>query len=132
MSMNLDTLCVQSGWQPKNGEPRVLPIFQSTTFKYDSSEFMGRLFDLTASGHFYTRLSNPTLECVENKIAALEGGVGAMLTSSGQAASAFSILNLCSAGDHVVAANAIYGGTFNLFAVTLKRLGIDFTFVAPD
>ena len=129
---HIETNCIQTGWQPKNGEPRVLPIFQSTTFKYDSSEFMGRLFDLTASGHFYTRLSNPTLECVENKIAALEGGVGAMLTSSGQAASAFSILNLCSAGDHVVAANAIYGGTFNLFAVTLKRLGIDFTFVAPD
>ena len=129
---HFETTCVQGGWQPKNGEPRVLPIFQSTTFKYDSSEFMGRLFDLSESGHFYTRLSNPTLECVEKKLAEMEGGVGAMLTASGQAASAFSILNLCSAGDHVIASNAIYGGTFNLFGVTLKRLGIDFTFVAPD
>jgi len=125
----IETKCVQAGWQPKNGDPRVLPIFQSTTFKYDSSEYMGKLFDLEVPGHFYTRLSNPTLECVENKIAALEGGVGALLTSSGQAASFFTILNLCKAGDHVVSTAAIYGGTFNLFAVTMKKLGIEFTFV---
>jgi len=125
----IETRCVQAGWQPKNGEPRVLPIFQSTTFKYDSADYLGKLFDLEAPGHFYTRLSNPTLECVENKIAALEGGVGALLTSSGQAASLFAILNLCKAGDHVVSTVAIYGGTFNLFAVTLRRFGIEFTFV---
>jgi O-acetylhomoserine (thiol)-lyase len=125
----IETRCVQAGWQPKNGDPRVLPIFQSTTFKYDSSDYMGQLFDLEVPGHFYTRLSNPTLECVENKIAALEGGVGALLTSSGQAASFFTILNLCKAGDHIVSTAAIYGGTFNLFAVTMKKLGIEFTFV---
>ena len=125
----IETRCVQAGWQPKNGDPRVLPIFQSTTFKYDSAEYMGKLFDLEVPGHFYTRLSNPTLECVENKIAELEGGVGALVTSSGQAASLFAILNLCQAGDHVVSTVAIYGGTFNLFAVTMKRMGIAFTFV---
>ncbi len=125
----IETQCVQAGWQPKNGDPRVLPIFQSTTFKYDSSEYMGQLFDLEVPGHFYTRLSNPTLECVENKIAALEGGVGALLTSSGQAANFFAILNLCKAGEHIVSTAAIYGGTFNLFAVTMKKLGIEFTFV---
>ena len=125
----IETRCVQAGWQPKNGDPRVLPIFQSTTFKYDSAEYMGKLFDLEVPGHFYTRLSNPTLECVESKIAELEGGVGALVTSSGQAASLFAILNLCQAGDHVVSTVAIYGGTFNLFAVTMKRMGIAFTFV---
>ena len=125
----IETRCVQAGWQPKNGDPRVLPIFQSTTFKYDSAEVLGKLFDLEVPGHFYTRLSNPTLECVENKIAALEGGVGALVTSSGQAASLFAILNLCQAGDHVVSTVAIYGGTFNLFSVTMKRMGIAFTFV---
>ena len=126
---HIETRCVQAGWQPKNGEPRVLPIFQSTTFKYDSADYLGKLFDLEAPGHFYTRLSNPTLECVENKIAALEGGVGALVTSSGQAASLFAILNLCRAGDHVVSTAAIYGGTFNLFAITMKKMGIEFTFV---
>ena len=125
----IETRCVQAGWQPKNGDPRVLPIFQSTTFKYDSADVLGKLFDLEVPGHFYTRLSNPTLECVENKIAELEGGVGALVTSSGQAASLFAILNLCQAGDHVVSTVAIYGGTFNLFAVTMKRMGIEFTFV---
>ena len=125
----IETRCVQAGWQPKNGDPRVLPIFQSTTFKYDSADVLGKLFDLEVPGHFYTRLSNPTLECVENKIAALEGGVGALVTSSGQAASLFAILNLCQAGDHVVSTVAIYGGTFNLFSVTMKRMGIAFTFV---
>ncbi len=132
MSFNIETKCVQSGYTPKNGEPRVVPIVQSTTYKYESSEQMGRLFDLQESGYFYTRLQNPTNDCVAAKIADLEGGVGAMLTSSGQAASFFSVFNICSAGDHVVAASAIYGGTFNLFNVTMKKLGIDFTFVRPD
>lgn len=130
--MKFNTKCVQAGYTPKNGEPRVLPIVQSTTFKYESSEEMGDLFDLKASGYFYTRLQNPTCDAVAAKIAALEGGVGAMLTSSGQAASFYSIFNICSAGDHVVSASAIYGGTFNLFSVTMKKLGIDFTFVSPD
>ena len=130
--MNFNTKCVQAGYTPKNGEPRVLPIVQSTTFKYESSEEMGDLFDLKASGYFYTRLQNPTCDSVAAKIAALEGGVGAMLTSSGQAASFYSVFNICSAGDHVIAASAIYGGTFNLFSVTMKKLGIDFTFVHPD
>jgi O-acetylhomoserine (thiol)-lyase len=132
MSTHLDTLCVQEGWQPKNGEPRVLPIYQSTTFKYDSSEHVGDLFDLKVPGHFYTRLSNPTVECVEKKVAALEGGVGALMTSSGQAASLISILNLCGSGDHFVASNSLYGGTTNLFDVTLKRMGISVTFVSPN
>lgn len=123
------TVCVQAGWTPKKGEPRVLPIYQSTTFKYDTSEQMGKLFDLEESGYFYTRLQNPTNDAVADKIAQLEGGVGAMLTSSGQAASFYSVFNICSAGDHIVSAAAIYGGTYNLFAVTLKKLGIETTFV---
>lgn len=125
----IDTKCIQAGYQPGDGEPRVLPIVQSTTFKYDSAQKMGDLFDLKAAGHFYTRLSNPTSDAVERKIAALEGGVGAMLTSSGQAASMMSITNICVAGDHVVCASAVYGGTFNLFHKTLQDLGIAFTFV---
>ncbi len=128
----IETKCIQSGYTPKNGEPRVVPIVQSTTFKYESSEQMGNLFDLKESGYFYTRLANPTCDAVAAKIADLEGGVGAMLTSSGQAASFYSIFNICSAGDHVVAASTIYGGTFNLFSVTMKKLGIEFTFVHPD
>ncbi len=129
--MKQETKCIQGGYKPKNGEPRVLPIYQSTTYKYDSSEHLGKLFDLEAPGHMYTRISNPTVECVEAKIAELEGGVGAMITSSGQAASLISILNICQAGDHVVSSSAIYGGTFNLFEVTLKKFGINFTFVEP-
>ena len=127
-----NTLCVQGGWEPKNGEPRVLPIYQSTTFKYSSSDEMGQLFDLERSGYFYTRLQNPTNDYVAAKIAALEGGVAAMLTSSGQAASFYSIFNLCEAGDHFVCASEIYGGTFNLFAVTMKKMGIEVTFVNQD
>ena len=130
--MKLDSLCVQAGYEPQNGEPRVLPIMQSTTFVYDSAETMGKLFDLTAEGCFYTRLANPTLNAVASKIAALEGGVGAMLTASGQAASLISITNICKAGDHVIASAAIYGGTFNLFNKTLRDLGIDFDFVSPN
>lgn len=126
------TRCVQGGYTPKNGEPRQIPIIQSTTFKYDTSEDMGLLFDLKASGYFYTRLQNPTNDFVAAKICELEGGTAALLTSSGQAANFFAIFNLCSAGDHVVSSAAIYGGTFNLFAVTMKRMGIEFTFVAPD
>lgn len=128
----LGTICVQEGWKPKKGEPRVLPIYQSTTFKYDTSEEMGDLFDLKASGYFYTRLQNPTNDCVAAKICALEGGVAAMLTSSGQAASFYAIFNLCEAGDHFISSSCIYGGTFNLFAVTMKKLGIECTFVDPD
>ena len=127
-----ETLCVQAGWTPKKGEPRVLPIYQSTTFKYDTSEQMARLFDLEDSGYFYTRLQNPTNDAVAAKIAALEGGVAAMLTSSGQAANFYAIFNICQAGDHFVCSSAIYGGTFNLFGVTMKKLGIDVTFVNPD
>lgn len=130
--MKINTKCLHSGYTPKNGEPRVLPITQSTTFKYESSEEMGKLFDLEAEGYFYTRLQNPTNDAVAAKIADLEGGVAAVLTSSGQAASFYSVFNICSAGDHVVASAAIYGGTFNLFSVTMKKLGIDFTFVNPD
>lgn len=129
---NPETICVQAGWQPKKGEPRVLPIYQSTTFKYETSEQMAQLFDLEAEGYFYSRLQNPTNDLVAAKIAALEGGAGAMLTSSGQAASFYAIFNICSAGDHVVSASTIYGGTFNLFAVTMKKLGIEFTFVNQD
>ena len=129
--MKIDTLCVQAGYEPKNSEPRVLPIVQSTTFVYDSAETMGKLFDLEADGFFYTRLANPTLDTVARKIAALEGGVGAMLTASGQAASLISITNICKAGDHVIASAAIYGGTFNLFNKTLRDLGIAFDFVSP-
>ncbi|MBQ6203843.1 MAG: O-acetylhomoserine aminocarboxypropyltransferase/cysteine synthase [Prevotella sp.] len=126
------TLCVQAGWQPKNGDPRVLPIIQSTTFKYDNSEEMAMLFDLKKEGYFYTRLQNPTNDAVASKIAALEGGVGAMLTSSGQAANFYAVFNICQAGDHFVTSNEIYGGTFNLFGVTMKKLGIDCTFVNPE
>ena len=129
---HINTNCVQAGYKPKNGEARVVPIYQSTTFKYDSSEEMGKLFDLEASGYFYTRLQNPTNDATAAKIAALEGGVAAVLTSSGQAASFFSIFNIASAGDHIVSASTIYGGTYNLFSVTMKKLGIDFTFVDPD
>ena len=128
----LATKCLRAGYTPKNGEPIALPIVQSTTYKYESSDAMGALFDLAADGYFYTRLANPTNDAVAAKIAALEGGVAGVLTSSGQAANLFAVLNLCSAGDHVVASTAIYGGTFNLFNVTLRRFGIDFTFVTPD
>ncbi|MFV0366128.1 MAG: O-acetylhomoserine aminocarboxypropyltransferase/cysteine synthase family protein [Mangrovibacterium sp.] len=126
---NRNTLCVQAGWTPQKGEPRVLPIYQSTTFKYETSEQMGKLFDLEESGYFYTRLQNPTNDAVAAKITALEGGVAAMLTSSGQAATFYAVLNICSAGDHIVSASAIYGGTFNLLAVTMAKLGIEATFV---
>ncbi len=127
----IDTKCIQEGYSPKNGEPRVVPIVQSTTYKYESSQAMGDLFDLKADGFFYTRLANPTLDAVEKKIAALEGGVGAMLTSSGQAASLISVLNICHAGGHVVASSAIYGGTFNLIFKTMQEMGIEATFVSP-
>ncbi len=128
----IDTQCIHAGYHPGNGEPRVVPIVQSTTFRYETSEAMGRLFDLEDPGFFYTRLGNPTLDAVEQKIAALEGGVGAMLTSSGQAASMIAVLNICHAGGHVVSSSAIYGGTFNLFYKTLHEMGIDCTFVNPD
>lgn len=128
---NLGTLCVQAGYEPKNGEPRVVPIIQSTTFKYDSSEQMGNLFDLKEAGYFYTRLSNPTNDAVANKIAALEGGVAGILTSSGQAANFYALLNILKAGDHVISSSAIYGGTYNLIAHTMKDLGIESTFVDP-
>ena len=130
--MRQETKCVQAGYVPGNGEPRMIPIIQSTTFKYDTSEDMGKLFDLEASGYFYTRLQNPTNDYVAAKIAALEGGTAAMLTSSGQAASFFSVFNIAGAGDHVVSSSTIYGGTFNLFNVTMRRMGIEFTFVEPD
>ena len=130
--MERDTKCIQAGYEPKNGDPRMIPIIQSTTFKYDTSEDMGKLFDLEAEGYFYTRLQNPTNDMVAAKIAALEGGTAAMLTSSGQAASFFSVFNLAGCGDHVVASSTIYGGTFNLFNVTMRRMGIDSTFVDPD
>jgi O-acetylhomoserine (thiol)-lyase len=129
---HIDTKCIQSGYQPMNGDARVLPIYQSTTFQYDSSEHVGKLFDLKEEGFFYTRLANPTVDCVERKIADLEGGIGAMCTSSGQAASMVAILNLCSSGDHMISTSTIYGGTVNLFAVTLARMGIECTFVDPD
>lgn len=130
--MKLETLCVQEGYTPKNGEPRVLPIVQSTTFKYESSDFMGKLFDLEESGYFYTRLANPTAGAVEKKLAALEGGVGAMLTSSGQAATMAAVMNIANAGDNIVCSAACYGGTFNLLGVTLEKYGITTTFVDPD
>lgn len=134
MKKNLkkSTLCVHGGWEPKNGESRQLPIIQSTTFKYDNSDEMAMLFDLKKEGYFYTRLQNPTNDAVANKIAALEGGVGAMLTSSGQAANFYAIFNICEAGDHIISSSEIYGGTFNLFGVTMKKLGIDCTFISPD
>lgn len=128
----IETKCVQEGYTPKNGEPRVLPIYQSTTFKYDTCDYMGKLFDLEADGFFYTRLANPTVACVEEKVAKLEGGVGAMMTSSGQAASLMSILTIAGAGDHVICSAAVYGGTLNLLGVTLKKMGIETTFVNPD
>jgi O-acetylhomoserine (thiol)-lyase len=129
---HMNTRCVQAGWQPGNGEPRVLPIYQSTTFKYDSVDTLGQLFDLEISGDFYTRLGNPTLSAVESKITALEGGVGALLTSAGQAATLIAVLTICRAGDHVVSAAALYGGTYNLFNKTLREMGIEFTFVQPN
>ena len=132
MDKKTGTICVQGGWQPKNGEPRQVPIYQSTTFKYDDSEQMARLFDLKESGYFYTRLANPTDDLVAKKITELEGGVAGMLTSSGQAANFFAVFNIAEAGDHIVSANCIYGGTYNLFGVTLKKMGIDCTFVDPD
>ncbi len=128
----IETKCVQGGYTPGNGEPRQIPIYQSTTFKYDTSEHMGQLFDLEASGYFYSRLQNPTCDLVAAKIAALEGGTAAMLTSSGQAANFYAVFNVANCGDHVVASSTIYGGTFNLFSVTMKKMGIEFTFVAPD
>lgn len=129
--MNLDSICVQGTYNPKNGEPRVIPIVQSTTYKYDSSVEMGDLFDLKSEGYFYSRLQNPTCDYAAGKIAALEGGVTGMLTSSGQAANFYAIFNIAQAGDHIVSSSAIYGGTFNLFNVTMRKLGIDFTFVSP-
>jgi O-acetylhomoserine (thiol)-lyase len=130
--MKIDTICVQGGYQPQCGQPRQVPIYQTTTFKYDTTEHMADLFDLKASGYFYTRLANPTNDEVAKKIAAMEGGVAAILTSSGQAANFFAIANICSKGDHVVCSAQIYGGTFNLFNVSLRKMGIDFTFVNPD
>ena len=128
----IETLCVQGGYTPGNGEPRQIPIVQSTTFKYNTSEDMGKLFDLEASGYFYSRLQNPTCDTVAAKICAMEGGSAAMLLSSGQAANFFSIFNIATAGDHVISSSSIYGGTFNLFAVTMKKMGIEFTFLSPD
>ncbi|WP_312693802.1 O-acetylhomoserine aminocarboxypropyltransferase/cysteine synthase family protein [Caproiciproducens sp.] len=129
---HIDTNCIHAGYEPGNGESRVLPIVQSTTFKYDSAETLGELFDLKTDGFFYTRLGNPTIDAVEKKIAALEGGVGALLTSSGQAASMISVLNICHAGDHAVCSSAIYGGTFNLFYKTMREMGLEFSFLSPD
>lgn len=130
--LKINTKCVQGGYVPGNGEPRQVPIYQSTTYKYDTSEDMGKLFDLEAEGYFYTRLQNPTNDLVAKKICELEGGTAAMLTSSGQAANFYAIFNIANCGDHVVASSTIYGGTFNLFAVTMKKMGIDFTFIDPD
>ena len=127
-----DTICIQSGWKPTKGEPRVLPIYQSTTFKYDTSDQMGRLFDLEDSGYFYTRLANPTNDAVAQKICELEGGAAAMLTSSGQAANFYAVMNICDSGDHIICSNSVYGGTFNLYGTTLKKMGVDCTFVDPD
>ncbi len=130
--MRQETKCIQAGYEPKNGESRMIPIVQSTTFKYDTSEDMGKLFDLEATGYFYTRLQNPTNDYVAAKIAALEGGTAAMLTSSGQAANMFAVFNLANCGDHIISSSSIYGGTFNLFNVTMRKMGIDFTFISPD
>ncbi|MBQ9409602.1 MAG: PLP-dependent transferase, partial [Clostridia bacterium] len=132
MALKQDTLCVQAGYTPGNGEPRQIPIIQSTTFKYESSQEMGKLFDLEKDGYFYTRLQNPTNDMVAAKICALEGGSAAMLTSSGQAANFFALFNLCSCGDHIVCSSSIYGGTFNLISVTMAKMGIETTFVRPD
>ena len=129
---SIETKCIQSGWKPKNGEPRVLPIYQSTTFKYETSEQMGRLFDLEDTGYFYTRLQNPTNDAVAAKICELEGGVAAMLTSSGQAANFYAVFNICEAGDHFICSSNVYGGTYNLFGVTMKKMGVDVTFVDPE
>ena len=128
----IETKCVQGGYRPENGQPRQIPIIQSTTFKYDTSEDMGKLFDLEASGYFYTRLQNPTNDHVAAKICELEGGTAAMLTSSGQAANFYTVFNIASCGDHIISSSTVYGGTYNLFAVTMKRMGIEFTFVSPD
>lgn len=130
--MKFESKCLHAGYEPKNGEPRVLPIYQSTTYKYDSTDYVGQLFDLTAPGHMYSRISNPTVEAVENKIAALEGGVGALCTTSGQSASFIALMNILETGDHVVSSSTIYGGTVNLFAITFKKFGIEVTFVDPD
>ena len=130
--MNRDTICVQGGYTPGNGEPRQIPIIQSTTFKYATSEDMGKLFDLEADGYFYSRLQNPTCDLVAKKICELEGGAAAMLTSSGQAANFFALFNICNNGDHIVASSAIYGGTFNLINVTMRKMGVECTFVSPD
>ena len=132
LDKNIETKCVQGGYTPKNGEPRQIPVIQSTTFKYDTGLDMGKLFDLEASGYFYSRLQNPTCDSVAAKICELEGGTAAMLTSSGQAASFFAVFNIANCGDHIVSSSSIYGGTYNLFAVTMKKMGIDFTFVSPD
>lgn len=132
MKKSLETICIHGGWKPTKGEPQQLPIYQSTTFKYDTSEQMARLFDLKDSGYFYTRLANPTNDSVAKKIAALEGGIGAVLTSSGQAANFYAVFNICEAGNHIITPNTIYGGTFNLFGVTLKKMGIDCTFIDPE
>lgn len=132
MKFERDTVCVQGGYRPKNGEPRQIPIIQSTTFRYDTSEDMGKLFDLEANGYFYSRLANPTCDTVASRIAMLEGGSAAMLTASGQSANFYAVFNLAGCGDHIVASSALYGGTYNLFAVTMKRMGVEFTFVAPD
>lgn len=131
-SWRIETKCIQEGYKPENGQPRVLPIYQSTTYKYDSTEHVAKLFDLEVAGHMYTRISNPTVECVENKIAALEGGVGALCTSSGQSATLNTFLNICECGDHIVSSSTIYGGTFNLLANTFKKLGVEITFVDQD
>lgn len=130
--MKIETQCLHEGYRPRNGDPRVLPIYQSTTYTYDSTDHIGQLFDLKAPGHMYSRISNPTVECVEKKIAALEGGVGALMTASGQAANMFAVLNIMEAGDHIIASSAVYGGTFNLFGITLKKYGIDCTFVDQE
>ena len=132
MKLSMETTCIQGGWQPKNGEPRILPIYQSTTFKYSTSEQMGRLFDLEENGYFYTRLANPTNDAVADKIRELEGGSAAMLTSSGQAANFYAVFNICGAGDHLVCSATVYGGTSNLFVVTMKKMGVDVTLVDPD
>ena len=132
MKRSMETTCIQGGWQPKNGEPRILPIYQSTTFKYSTSEQMGRLFDLEENGYFYTRLANPTNDAVADKIRELEGGSAAMLTSSGQAANFYAVFNICGAGDHLVCSATVYGGTSNLFVVTMKKMGVDVTLVDPD
>ena len=128
----IETKCIQSGYTPKNGEPRVIPIYQSTTFKYENSDEMGKLFDLEASGYFYTRLQNPTNDAVAAKICDMEGGVAAMLTSSGQAANFYAIVNIAEAGDHIICSSAVYGGTYNLYAHTIRKMGIEATFVDPD